>query len=93
MKPKHGQLGKVWEPTEDDYRECCGVWDEDTYRSCVDPNILKCFDSRCDFDDVHEHMTRLEPIPEQCIPVTVEIKKKEHYADNTAFPLMAATLW
>lgn len=67
-----------WEPTEQDYRECCGVWvgpvgqitkvspmNSDTLIGIV--VYLEVFTSRAQFEENYSQFTRLEQIPEQCI--------------------------
>jgi hypothetical protein len=75
---------QLWQPTEQDYRECCGVWviGGVRTRNCA-PEDLLYFESRYNFDRFHEENVRIEPMPEQCIPKS---ESKEKY--NVPFPLM-----
>jgi hypothetical protein len=66
-----------WQPTEQDYREYCGVWslksEDDKKRYVQDlfhvtPKILDTYFSRDHFIKGNSERTRIEPIPEQCIP-------------------------
>jgi hypothetical protein len=84
---------RKWKPTEQDYRDCCGIW--------VDPVGIKTRvvpsseygqgKSLLDFECIEEFnsfaedkgLARLEPMPEQCIPKRVQ---KERY--NVPFPLL-----
>jgi len=75
---------QLWNPTEQDYRECCGFW------VAIHGGVCKCatddlsdFKSRDHFDRIYKYSVRIEPIPEQCIPKS---ESKEKY--NVPFPLM-----
>jgi hypothetical protein len=89
---------KEWKPTEQEIRDCCGIW--------VDPvgiktRVIPFFGcgqgkSLLDFecaDEFHSFMddkglARLEPIPEQCIPKPET--PKESY--QIRFPLLAGVM-
>jgi len=80
---------KSWQPTEQDYRECCGVWVTPSgFTHECDPDYLLNFDDRDDFDLFHDGEVRIEPMPEQCIPKAEP--KKESY--QIKFPLLAGIL-
>lgn len=75
---------KYWQPTDNDYRECCGVWvTQNGHTQKYGPASLRLFGSREAFDKLHKDDVRIEPMPEQCIPNAV---KKERY--NVPFPLL-----
>lgn len=82
-----------WHPTEQDYRECCGAWRDDdapTVILRVPPEYLATFGSRSDFDSYYklDGFTKIEPIPEQCIPKAEP--EKESY--QVKFPLLAGII-
>ena len=70
----------VWQPTAQDYRECCGVWagpDGAPFR--VTPETMRegivglpRRNSRDDFDRALRHCERIEPAPAECLPGYVE---------------------
>jgi hypothetical protein len=78
-----------WQPTEQDCRECCGMWvGRDGYVKKYSLSGLRCFESRDDFDRFHEDDVRIEPMPEQCIPK--DDPEKESY--HLKYPLLAGIL-
>jgi hypothetical protein len=78
-----------WRPTEQDYRECCGMWaTRDGFDRKYYPNDLHGFDDRSDFDRFHRNWVRIEPVPEQCIPK--QEPKRESY--QIRFPLLAGAM-
>jgi hypothetical protein len=78
-----------WKPTEQDYRECCGMWaTRDGFDRKYYPNDLHGFDDRADFDRFHRNWVRIEPVPEQCIPK--QDPKRESY--QIRFPLLAGAM-
>lgn len=90
----------IWYPTEQDYRECCGDWvhryDHYGKATKVTPFDLEFFwKSRQEFDAAYNSdWTKIEPIPEQCIPMKEE--PMERYAaidlETTAFPTLVEFL-
>jgi len=78
-----------WQPTEQDYRECCGVWvgcDGIPWK-CI-PDDLRNLQSRDHFDRIYEDGVRIEPMPEQCVPKAEP--KKESY--QIKYPLLTGIL-
>lgn len=76
---------KQWEPTEQDYRECCGIWltaKLDHYS--VTPDTLLRYPTRRAFDVAYKAAVKVEPIPEQEIPKPTV--PKESY--NIAYPTL-----
>lgn len=58
-----------WEPTPDEIRECCGVWlHKNSYTVEIGPNNLSVYNSIEHFFSTTNLLSKLEPIPEQCIP-------------------------
>ena len=66
-----------WQPTEDEIRECCGVWVPKHGDVCylnrkviTQEFLLEHYTSKEQFDKAYtlQGWTKLEPIPEQCIP-------------------------
>lgn len=90
------RLGKKlepWQPTEQDYLECCGVWIHEKWpddRHHTTPERLSgYYPSRKEFDRLHtiNEWKKIEPIPEQCIPKPEPVV--EYY--NCPFPMLAGT--
>jgi hypothetical protein len=89
----HGLFGKDdfpcrpgWDPTEDQYRECCGRWKESgrSYLTKVTPDVLCKYDSYDKFKEWAQHAEKIEGIPEQCVPKAEPAK--EYYAIR--YPLL-----
>ena len=81
-----GVRDQGWHPTEQDYRECCGMWSVfDAAVAKYDLDDLRNFDSREAFDF---YVRGWEPMPEQCIP-KAEPKKGSY---RVKFPLLAGIL-
>ncbi|MEJ2023457.1 MAG: hypothetical protein P8Y00_00265 [Deltaproteobacteria bacterium] len=78
-----------WQSTEQDYRECCGVWvTQNGHTQKYGPVSLRLFESSESFDRFHEDDVRIEPMPEQCVPKAEP--EKESY--QIKFPLLAGIL-
>jgi len=96
MHSEPWQTPKQWQPTEHDYRECCGVWrdcDETDCLSTVTPDVLEDnYDSRADFDDEYHCYVKIEPIPEQCIPRKESPRERYVTLEDNAFPTLAKYL-
>lgn len=60
---------RKWEPTPEEIRECCGVWlHKNSYTVEIRPNNLSVYNSIEHFFSTTNLLSKLEPIPEQCIP-------------------------
>jgi hypothetical protein len=84
----HGMYGiqyrPGWEPTEDQCRECCGLWKDRNRVTKVTLEFLNQYDSCEKFKEWAQHAEKIEGIPEQCIPKADPAK--EHYAIR--YPLL-----
>ena len=73
----------AWQPTYQDYQECCGDWKRrDGAFEHITPESLPVFyKSRNDFvfKQMTHGMKRIEPIPEQCIPGYQEPRRERNY--------------
>lgn len=81
-----------WQPTEQDYLECCGVFADVTGRHCkhVGPDDLTVYWAQeCRTSSVWK---KIEPIPEQCIPREEPPKERYVNLETTAFPTLAEFL-
>lgn len=62
-----------YEWTEQDYRECCGVWggnNGDGLPILVNPERLHTSCNRESFDESVDGLVRIEPMPDKCMPVS-----------------------
>lgn len=77
-----------WEPSEQDYRECCGIWIDHKFKSerITPDELAKNFINRKDFN-IRWRIGRckVESIPEQCVP-KYEIVKERY---NIPYPMLA----
>jgi len=83
----------LWEPTEQDYRECCGKYVHRTDHmgrvTTILPDSLSYYwKSRDDFDSLYSsyEWNKIEGIPEQCIPKREEPRESYH----VRYPLLLA---
>jgi hypothetical protein len=82
---------KGWQPTEQDYLECCGVWVLKGNANIIKVTTLSmtAFHSRSEFDEIFDEIwEKIEPMPKQCIPK--EEPPKESY--RIKYPLLAGVI-
>jgi hypothetical protein len=85
---EHAKWGP-WQPTEQDYRECCGMWVPKPGDVCFENRLMVTpgylvlhHDSKDHFNRKMGDWTKLEPIPEQCIPKPPVEKERYPWADK-----------
>ena len=78
-----------WKPTEQDYRECCGVWVPREGDVCYENRLIitpeHLVDDCENIEHFHSRMkdwTKIEPIPEQCIPKPEVERERYPWADT-----------